>query len=247
MVELTWYALKKYFRFDEAEIRSFIALSVIFAFILSFDKWGLESFDFGTGLVNFVIALVIVASSLLIHDTAHRIFAIKIGYLSKLRTWWMGLLFCLVIAFLTNGKLKLFLGASVWFTHVATRRLSRTEYIESPKSHAYISLMGPIASLLFAGIVRALAAWLPFNPEAVNQLVYFNIMFGVLSFLPIPPLDGSKFFFAARTPYAFLLGTMVSYALLHVIGYPSILISVILGLAAMIFYLYKVEKVIEVK
>lgn len=241
MADLSWYSIRKYFRFDEQEIRAFIILSTGFAFILSFQQWGVDSFDFGLGLKNYVVSLIIVAASLMVHDSAHRLAAIKTGFVAKLKVWWLGAAVMLILCIISNGAVKLFLGASTWFAAVPKRRLGKTESITAPKHHAYLALAGPVASLVFAGIIRALADWIPLNPISVNNLVYFNLVFGILSFLPIPPLDGSKFFFYSRVPYVFLLGVMICYGLLHLMGIPSFLIAVLGGLAMMIFYMYKVE------
>ncbi|HLC85376.1 MAG TPA: hypothetical protein VJH22_06305 [Candidatus Nanoarchaeia archaeon] len=245
MVHLSWYSLRQYFKYDESELRALGAMSVIFAFILSFDQWGVGSFQFLTGIKNFVIALIIVGASVLIHDTAHRLLAIKMGYAAKVKMWWYGLLFCLLVVFATNGAVKLFVGCSIWFTYIAARRLTKFEYYYAPKHLALMAMGGPAANLLFAGVIRSLAGYLPLNPEAVNDLVYFNVVYGVLSFLPIPPLHGSKFFFYGRLAYVFVAAAMLGYTLLHLLGYPSMLISLILGMGAWIWWWSKGEGELE--
>src|SRR3989338_6818195 len=82
-----------------------------------------------------------------------------------------------------------------------------------------MAMGGPAANLLFAGVIRSLAGYLPLNPEAVNDLVYFNVVYGVLSFLPIPPLHGSKFFFYGRLAYVFVAAAVLGYSLFDLLDF----------------------------
>lgn len=167
------------------------------------------------------------------------------GYTTKMKVWWYGTVFCLLLVFISNGALKLFIGPSVWFTRIKHRRLAKTEYLESPKHFAIMSLIGPMVSLLFAATIRSISQWIPLNPESVNMLIYFNLVFGILAFLPIPPLDGSKFLFYGRLPYVFIFTAMVSYGFLYSLGIPSILIALIFGFIAAFAWFYKVDREIK--
>ena len=50
--------IKRYFWFSKTETRDFILLVFFFAFILSFDKWGVDKFDVALGLKNFFKTLL---------------------------------------------------------------------------------------------------------------------------------------------------------------------------------------------
>ena len=227
---------REFWALDARERRDFAILCVVFALILSFDQWGADSFDVWSGLKNLVIALVIVAASLLAHDAGHRLFAKKYRYHSSFQLWIPGLVACAAIAVFTNGSMKLFLGGSVVFTHSVLARLSKTQYKESLREFAMIAFAGPMAGLLFAAAIQGLSKILPLNPGAVSRLVYFNIVYSVMCMIPIPPLDGSKILVFGRGLYVFTGSAIVIYALLGLLGYFSLILTLILSCAATVFY-----------
>ncbi|MFC1723849.1 hypothetical protein ACFL0V_06940, partial [Nanoarchaeota archaeon] len=98
---------KRAWKLESSETRGLIITAVLLSFIVSFREWGTVAFDYEAGLANYARAFVIVTISLLVHEAGHRAIASMMGYKSRYKTWILGLVIGLIIAFLSNGH--------VWF------------------------------------------------------------------------------------------------------------------------------------
>ena len=69
---------------------------------------------------------------------------------------------------------------------------------EGRKDVALVALAGPLTNLLIAITAALLIKFIgPIVPETVKVLtivVFYNLALGFLNLIPVPPLDGSKFF-----------------------------------------------------
>jgi Zn-dependent protease len=146
---------------------------------------------------------ITVGSGFLLHELAHKYFAVKYGAYARYQTWSYGLYLMLGLAIipqLLGFKLPLFLapGAVMIYT---TRGLTL-------KQNGVISAAGPATNLLlavafFAFSVLAFGAGTFSGVTSVNAMgeivatvmlmgVQVNFFLAMFNLLPIPPLDGSK-------------------------------------------------------
>jgi len=69
---------------------------------------------------------------------------------------------------------------------------------EGRKDIALVALAGPLTNLILALIgavlVKTLGAYLPDLIPVLVLFIRFNLVLGFLNLIPVPPLDGSKFF-----------------------------------------------------
>lgn len=69
---------------------------------------------------------------------------------------------------------------------------------EGRKDVALVALAGPLTNLLLAVIAALLIRFVgPLAPQVIPMLtivVFYNLALGFLNLIPVPPLDGSKFF-----------------------------------------------------
>lgn len=68
---------------------------------------------------------------------------------------------------------------------------------EGRKDLALVALAGPLTNLLIALLAALLIKVLPVSPDLMKFLsiaIFYNLALGFLNLIPIPPLDGSKFF-----------------------------------------------------
>lgn len=68
---------------------------------------------------------------------------------------------------------------------------------EGRKDLAIVALAGPLTNLLIAIIFAIIAKMFPLSFDIQNIvliIVRFNLLLGFLNLIPVPPLDGSKFF-----------------------------------------------------
>ncbi len=69
---------------------------------------------------------------------------------------------------------------------------------EGRKDVALVALAGPLTNLFLAIVaallIRLLGSYIPNITPALTIVVFYNLALGFLNLLPVPPLDGSKFF-----------------------------------------------------
>src|SRR3989344_7109505 len=148
---------KRFCRFNQEEWKIIIIVSLVFAFILSFNKWGETSFDIIIGLKNFLISLIIVAPSVYVHEMGHRLHAILIGFRAETRIWWYGLWGGLLLCVLTGGSVTIYAATSVWVHHLAYHRFGFFRYGPNLLSIGLISLSGPLLGLFYGTFLKTLA------------------------------------------------------------------------------------------
>ena len=240
-----WDKIKRYFKFTPLELRSLIIAILVIAFIISFREWGYgRVFSFRLGLFNYFNAILIVALSFLVHISIQRIWSLGTGYRLEWKMWSFGLLFGLIIAFLTNGLFWLILPGGFIVHHMAGHRLGWFRYGINYWAVGLIAVTGPFASIFLAAIFKSLSGFV--LTPLIQKVIIFNIAYAVYSLLPIPPLDGSRTFYGSRMLYAFSVAGIVAAAILlnlnigvWVAVISSFFIAIILWLLYYIFFEHK--------
>jgi len=239
--------IKKYFKFTPLEIRSLIIAILVIAFIISFRDWGRASFDLTLGLFNYFNAILIVALSLLIHISVQRIWSLGTGYRLEWKMWSFGLLFGLIVVFLTNGVFWVILPGGFIVHHMAGHRLGWFRYGINYWAVGLIAVTGPVATIFLAAIFKSLGGFLA--NSLIQKVVIFNIVYAVYSILPVPPLDGSRTFYGSRMLYAFSTAFIVATAILLNLNLgvgiaiiSSLFIGIVLWLLYYIFFESKAWK-----
>ena len=221
--------IKRYFKFTPLELRSLIIAIMVVAFIISFREWGYgTNFSLRVGLFNFFNAILIVALSFLVHLSVQRIWSLGTGYRLEWKMWSFGLLFGLIMAFLTNGLFWLILPGGFIVHHMAGHRLGWFRYGINYWAVGLIAVTGPFATIILVAVFKALSGFVV--SSLIQKVIAFNIAYALYSILPIPPLDGSKTFYGSRMLYAFSTAGIVAAAVLL-----SIDISVGLALISSFF------------
>ncbi|MBU0535727.1 MAG: hypothetical protein KKE20_02090 [Nanoarchaeota archaeon] len=226
-----WYAIKKYYGFDKDEIKGIVITVIILAFIVSFDEWGVTTFDFLYGLRNFFNSMLIILLSFLIYLSAQRITAIKSGFKAEWRVWIYGLIIGLILVFVSRGKLWFLAPGGVIVYHMAGHRICSFRYGLNYWPLGMSAIMGPIACALLAIFFKILLTIFPAN-VLLDKAMRINVWIAITNMIPIPPLDGSNMFFASRMVYIFIfgfvLGTLVPI-LLNINVLYSLLIGLVVG------------------
>ena len=236
------YTIKKYFAFSEEEIKA-LALSILgLAFIISYNKWGGETFNFWIGLRNFFNAILLVTLSLLVHQSAQRVAGFSVGLKVEYKIWVYGLVIGLALCVVSLGKLWFLAPGGIIMYHMAGHRIGSFRYGLNFWPMGLVALSGSLATLVLAMILKILLSIAPGN-VLLQQALFFNLVFAVITMLPIPPLNGSHLFFASRLMYAFSIGMILGLAVaLYFLGvFLSILIGLIVGAAVFLVYTFHGE------
>jgi hypothetical protein len=233
--------IKRYFKFTPLEIRSLIIATLVIAFIISFDEWGYgDKVEIGTGLFNLFNAILIVALSFLVHISIQRIWALGIGHKLEWKMSSFGLLFGLIVAFLTapfGRVLWVILPGGFIVHHMAGHRLGWFRYGINYWSVGLIAVTGPFASIALAAIFKSLSGFV-FSP-LIQKVIIFNIAYALYSLLPIPPLDGSRTFYGSRMLYAFSVAGIGAAAILLTLNisvWIAIIASFFIGIVLWLLY-----------
>jgi Zn-dependent protease len=235
--------VKRYYKFTPSELKGFVISVLILAFIASFREWGTEEFDVFAGLVNFGVAALIVGVSLLVHISGQKFWSLATGYRLEFKMWGLGLVFAIILAFITNGRFWLLVPGGFIVHHLAGHRLGWFRYDINYWAIALIALAGPLATLFFVIFLKVLGVFIP--SAILQKFIIFNIVYVVYSMLPIPPLDGSKIFYGGRMLYAFSLPGVITAALLLYADVPiflSVIGSFLVGIVLWLLYYILLEK-----
>ena len=228
--------IKRYFSFTPLEARSLAIAILVTAFVFSFKEWGYgSSFDFKIGLFNYFNAILIVALSFLVHISMQRVWSLGTGFRLEWKMWSFGLLFAMIMSFLTNGFIWLIIPGGIILHHMGGHRLGWFRYDINYWALGLIAASGPIASIILVMVFKALGAFV--SNSLIDKLIIFNIAYALYSLVPIPPLDGSKIFFGSRMFYAFSMAFIIAMAML-LISNISVGISLLLSFfAAIVFWI----------
>jgi len=232
--------IKRYFTFTKEELISIGAASLMLGFIFALRRWQNASIG------DFLTGVLIVLISLIFHITVQKIAGLHDGFGVEFKVWWMGLLIGIAITFMTRGGIWwiVFPGGIV-FSMLARHRLGKFRYGMNYWPMGVIAFAGPIASIVFGTIFKNINLYILNSGFAFfDNLFIFNLVFAACQMLPIPPLDGHYMFFASRSTYAFLLGTIIVYTVL-VLGLQifSWVWAIIIGALIWLIYYIKFERV----
>lgn len=231
---------RRYFWFPQAEFQSFLVAVIGLAFVASWTQWGTTTFDFATGMKNWLAAILLVGITIFVHHAGQRLAGLYLGFYAEQKLWWYGLMVSLILVLITNGNVK-FLAATSTVAHLLpAHRLGKMRYGPNLVSIMKVCVAGPLANILFAGLIKTLQ-WAGTFPGVIgDQLFVMNMAFAAWNLLPIPPLDGSKLFYWSRMTYAFMAAAVISYAILiWWLGVYSYIYAGLIGIAAWLcFYIF---------
>jgi len=187
-------------------------------------------------LLTFVISLITVGLSFVLHELAHKFAAIKFGYWAEFRKSAQMLVIAVAVAVITG---IVFAAPGATLINTAGREMTRREsgIISISGPLVNIILIIPFAGLLFAGVflggVEAVAGGLLFNPFTLAGFLFYlgmigcqiNAMLAFFNMLPVGPLDGKKIL--AWKPAIFAVVLIITLLLVYFAVDPVVLVNII--------------------
>lgn len=242
-----------YFKFSKTEIQAFITSILVLGFIISFDKWGEgDVFSATTGLVNLFASFIIIALVLGLHLIAIKYRALKWGYRAEFQIWWFGLIIGIGVVFFSAALTSNFVNplifwilvpGGIFFHHIPARSLGTFRYGLNKWEMGLSCMFGTLSTLLLAVILKFLFIAFP-NSTFFHTAMVVSLWFAFFSILPIPPLNGSRLFFASRITYGFIFGFVLGFSIflrLNINIFLIILLSVLFALLVWIINIFKFE------
>jgi len=170
--------------FSRIELRDIaIAVAVLTAsFTIIFSRrWRLFSDDVLMNALWWVlVSFIMVMSSFILHELAHKFTAQRFGAWSEFRMYPTGLILCLIMSV-------------VGFLFAAPGAVYIRGYI-TDEMNGKISIAGPAVNIGISTVALILCFIIGkgLSADIFFLLAYMNAFLAVFNLLPIPPLDGSK-------------------------------------------------------
>ncbi len=249
--------------FTKQEIKPLLIALFVVALAFAFDDKS-ETFRWGYWLLNFVKILILVAIAFLVHELAHKWYAKSLGFSTLFGLWnvkrftWrlaptfprtfhfgrkaytihsipLGIVLSLLVTFFSNGSL-FFIPVSVYNLVVEkASRIGRRFYQVTEYEEARIAMMGPLANILLALILKILN----FN-GIFDDAILINGLYAVYNLIPLADLDGSKILYGSKLLYAFGTAFILLAFVLILLGnaFIALVASVIFAVIVAAVYYY---------
>ena len=236
---------KMHYSFSGQEQKEFLITAFVTAFILTFRKWGTVTFDAEQGIINILLAFVLVAIIMFVHISAQKLLALKLGFVATYTYWLNGLFAGLILAFFSYGFVPIILTGTVLIEHHARLRLGRFRYGLNYKDLAKISFAGIFANLLMILLMKPLVQFSgsPALQELATTIIWMNVLIAAYGMLPFKNTNGLNIFMASRPAYVFCLVLVLIYSFLVLsTGIFSLILAAVLALFVTWIFLTIVDK-----
>lgn len=234
------YRIKKFYRFNNEEIKGLIITIALLGFIWSYNI----KLTFGDWFSDFIKSIIMFGIAMFFHVSAQKIYGIYHGYQVEYKYWLVGLIIGVVVTLITNGYLPLLLPGGMVLLHLSRLRIGYFRYGLNVWQSSQTAIAGPYTNVILVMFLKALIwQFFGYDSELLNEFFKLNILLAVYTMLPIPPLPGVIAFYGSKLLYVFSFALMLMYILLIIIfDYYSIILGAILGFIIYIIYYLTVEK-----
>lgn len=215
--------MNEMFKFSKNEIIDLTIAFIVLTIAFGISNVGLDLYSFISILP---IIMIGVGIGFLLHEIGHKFVAIKYGYWSEFKLWYLGLVIALVTAFLG------FVFAAPGEAHVFADKLT-------DEINGRIGIAGPMANMALAIIFLLIAALV--YPISVHSsffhLIYLigTVGFSVNAFLatfnlfPVMTLDGLKVFKWSKKTWLIVFAIAAAMTLLSITIGAENMVGLIIG------------------
>ncbi|HJX05212.1 MAG TPA: hypothetical protein VJ461_00710 [Candidatus Nanoarchaeia archaeon] len=248
--------VEKRWRFSKKELQRLLITCVIASFSLTLVKgWGF--FDLVEGktalnyVANFIIVLLVLFFSLLIHFSMQKLMALKLGYSSEYKYWINGLILGVIVCFFSYGYIPLFFPGTLFYDIIPKLRVGVFRGGVKHTDLGLIAFAGPLSNIVIVGLIAPL--FLATKNSFVYAVIVANLLIAVWSLLPIPTFEklrqfkggttGLYIFIASRWTFVLVFVTVISFAaLILLFKVFSYILALIIGILITIIYYSRFEK-----
>ncbi|MFC1696712.1 M50 family metallopeptidase [Nanoarchaeota archaeon] len=234
-----WYdKVKRYFTFSKSEIQGLIVAILVIGFMFGIDDGRATIHVIDSIWVQHLIGMIlIVALAFIVHVVIQKVYALKLGFKAQFKPWYYGIMLALLVVLVSRGSLILILPGGVVLSMMAFHRIGYFRYGKNVWTYGFVGMAGPIANLVLAFIFK-LISLTALNNIFIEKAIIINILMAIFTALPIPPLDGSRMFFAYPLAYFMFFGSVLVASILMLLGLTSffslIFYSLISGVVLML-------------
>jgi hypothetical protein len=235
------FRLNQFYRIDKFELRNLLVTMLAITLIWAFDD-GKAEFVFSSWFGNFMSVLIICALTLIVHETAHKMAALRVGYMYEFKISYIGIIVGLVLAIISGGRLPFLPVGGINLYHMAKQRIGRFRYGLNFFTSGTIAFSGPLANIYFAMFMKTLQWSFGVQSPFLDKLFVFNLVFALYAMLPFPGHDGLLIFFGSKPTYVFIFGIVASYVLMiWIFNFYSLIWGLIFGIVCWFLWLRFVD------
>lgn len=231
------FRIRQFLRLDSFEVRdlliTILAITVIWAF-----NDGSSVFAWNSWLSNFFMVLVMVIITISVHEMAHKLAALRVGYLYEFKISYVGVVMGMILVLISNGRIPYLPVGGVNLYHMAKQRIGRFRYGMNYFTAGTVAFSGPLANIYFAMFMKTVQWAFAINSVFLDKLFVFNLVFAVYAMLPFPNHDGLVIFFGSKLTYIFVFGVILSYVLMVAIfNFYSLVWGIVFGIITWLSWL----------
>ena len=241
----TIYKVRKDFKFDYNETIAVLTAIISSAIIIGFND-NSRVFDITGWIIHFVESLVLVGAVILVHISVQKVYGFYQGFRVEYKLWLYGIGIGLIIALLSKGRFWFLAPGGIFLHFLPAHRLGWFRPGTNITSYGTIAFSGPLASIFFVSFFKTLDIWFGWHSALISKLFVIGWVYAIGNLLPIPPLDGSRFFYYSRLTYAFTVGSIAGYGLLiYFLGIFSFFWALLIGgIVWILYYIFFESKVL---
>lgn len=167
-------------KFSRTEIRDIIISTAALAFAFSFPDIG-----------AFPEVLFVVGIAFLSHELiGHRFVAHRLGAAAEFKAWPTGLLFAVLMAVATGGRIVFAAPGAVYFSPTVKGDFAWTVHRMGKREIGLIGVAGPVVNIIIG--FAALALFVISGFGLLLSLMRISLFLAFFNLLPFGPLDGQK-------------------------------------------------------
>jgi Zn-dependent protease len=243
------------FRFTVKELSSLLITALVSAFGVTIAKgWNVFDLVGGSGVAPYVLNLLLVAALILvcflIHFSAQKVVALKLGYSSEYKMWLNGLLLGPIICLFSYGYLPLFFSGTLFYDVVPKLRAGVFRGGVKHKELGAMAFAGPFSNIVLVGILAP--AYLATKAPFLKTFIILNLLVAVFSLLPIPTFErvrqfsggttGLYLLIASRWVFVLVFAIVLAYSLLIILfSLFSYILAIIIGIVVAVIYYSRFE------
>jgi membrane-associated protease RseP (regulator of RpoE activity) len=204
-----WDKVRRHFSWNRQDWIKWLVVAIAFGFILTVQGWLTNAVTLATQLRNLLIAAALCGIALFIHHAAQRLMALYSDAEAGQEVWWNGLLIGILLSVISGGTVPFLAATGTYVKDLPLHRLGHYRYRSGTVVKMLVAVAGPIANVVTAMIALACLLW---KPELwwCKDFASVSLFMAAENMLPIPPLDGTRVFFASRMGFAIIGGAIVA-------------------------------------
>jgi len=243
------------FRFTGKELFNLLIAALVAAFGITIAPgWGIFDLMGGEGAIPYILNLLIIAVliciSFIIHFSAQKLIALKLGYSSEYKKWLNGLILGPMFCLFSYGYLPLFFSGTLFYDAIPKLRTGVFRGGVKHKDLGMIAFAGPFSNIVLVGLIAPF--YLATEGAFLKTFIIINLLVAVFSMLPIPTFEklrqfsggttGLYLFIASRWVFVLVFATILAYsAFIILFNIFSYIVALILGIIAAVVYYSRFE------